>query len=136
MRREHCSYCNVVIYCQFDTQLHDINTNKGLMVSEDIRALHSMSSQTPKALGYCWETDQLEDHVKVDDGLEKPFYLPMDLCSTPKATSNTMYLLTELTIPGVYGRYRSKVRVKKTSGPVANTTRSFSSSQLERRRAH
>ena len=55
--------------------------------SEDIRALKAISSQTPKSLGYCWETGELEDHVKIDDGLEKPFYLPLDLCSSPQVKS-------------------------------------------------
>jgi len=53
-------------------------------ISEDIRALKAMSSQTPKSLGNYWETGEVEDHVKIDDGLEKPFYLPLDLCSTPQ----------------------------------------------------
>ncbi len=58
--------------------------DSNLMPSEDLRVLNSLCSQTPKDLGYCWETGQLEDHVKIDDGLEKPFYLPLDLCSTPE----------------------------------------------------
>lgn len=50
-----------------------------------------MISQTPKSLGYCWETGELEDHVKVDDGLDKPFYLPFDLCSTPEVSDSKFY---------------------------------------------
>ncbi|KAN0090555.1 hypothetical protein V8E51_019134 [Hyaloscypha variabilis] len=57
---------------------------QGCHIFEDIRALKAMSSQTPKSLGYYWETGEVEDHVKIDDGLEKPFYLPLDLCSTPQ----------------------------------------------------
>ncbi|KFY14081.1 hypothetical protein V492_02861 [Pseudogymnoascus sp. VKM F-4246] len=34
----------------------------------ELRALTSLHFQTPKDLGHCWETGQLEDHVKIDDG--------------------------------------------------------------------
>jgi hypothetical protein len=112
------------------------NTNQTSIISQDLRALSSLSSKTPKDLGYSWETGQLEDHVKVDDGLEKPFYLPIDLCSTPKVTSNSILLLIVLTSPGLYERPLCKVQVKKTSGIVTNTARSFWSSQLERRHPH
>ncbi|KAE9365771.1 hypothetical protein N431DRAFT_516548 [Stipitochalara longipes BDJ] len=42
-------------------------------IFEDIRTSNAMSTQTPQ-----------EDHVKIDDGLEKLFYLPFDLCSSPQ----------------------------------------------------
>jgi hypothetical protein len=83
------------------------NTNRASQISEDLRTLGSLSSHTPKALGYCWETGQLEGHVKVDDGLDQPFYLPIDLCSTPKVTLNARVLFTELTSLGVHGHYHS-----------------------------
>ncbi|KUJ08875.1 uncharacterized protein LY89DRAFT_328516 [Mollisia scopiformis] len=51
---------------------------------DDVQSLISISSQKPKDLGYPWETGQTGEYVKIDDGLEKPFYLPFDLCSTPK----------------------------------------------------
>jgi hypothetical protein len=79
----------------------------------------------PKDLGYFWETGQLEDRVKVDDGLEKPFYLPIDLCSTPEVTSNSVVLLIVLTSLGLYEQPHCNVQVKKTSGLVTNTARSF-----------
>jgi hypothetical protein len=85
------------------------DTNQTGRISEDLRALNSLSSQTPKELGYSWETGQLEDHVKVDDGLEKPFYLPLDLCSTLKVISNTVFHFTQLTSLGLYKHSLSQI---------------------------
>lgn len=54
--------------------------------SADLRALISISSQKPMELGYSWEIGQLEDHVKINDGLGATIFLSLDLCSTPKVT--------------------------------------------------
>jgi hypothetical protein len=85
------------------------DTNQTWRISEDLRAMNSLSSQMPKELGYSWETDQLEDHVKIDDGLEKPFYLPLDLCSTPKVMSNAVIHSTHLTSLGLYKHSLSQI---------------------------
>jgi len=36
----------------------------------------------PKELGYTWETGAPKDYIRVDDGLDQPFLLPMSLCSS------------------------------------------------------
>jgi hypothetical protein len=54
---------------------------------EDIRTLTAMTAQMPTSLGYFWETGELEDHIRIDDGLEKPFFLPLTLCSTPQVST-------------------------------------------------
>ena len=103
-------------------------------ISDELRVLNSLSSQTPKHLGYSWETGQLEDHVKIDDGLEKPFYLPLDLCSTPEVILNSVIHLIQLTSLGLYKHSLSEIQVKKTSWVVTNSTRTSCNSRLERKR--
>ncbi|KAH8749296.1 hypothetical protein BGZ57DRAFT_969057, partial [Hyaloscypha finlandica] len=75
---------------QLDSAKGTLQLLQSCYIFQDLRALSSLSSKTPKDLGYSWETGQLEDRVKVDDGLEKPFYLPIDLCSTPKDFMNVL----------------------------------------------
>ncbi|KAH7166373.1 hypothetical protein EDB81DRAFT_284783 [Dactylonectria macrodidyma] len=46
-----------------------------------IQSIQGVSSRHPKELGYPWETN---NHICVDDGLGESFFLPVDLCLTPK----------------------------------------------------
>src|SRR6201999_2836549 len=77
--------------------VHDEMKNLRVTVQkfrEDVRTLVGLPSQRPKELGFFWETGRLENHVVVDDGLGPVFYLPYDLCSTPKVTASTPSITT------------------------------------------
>lgn len=57
--------------------------------SEELQALSSLASQTPRDLGNFWEMGRLTDHVMIDDGLEQAFFLPLDFCSTPEVITDS-----------------------------------------------
>lgn len=50
----------------------------------ETQSLIKTLSERPKEIGFPWEGGAPEDHVKVDDGLNTPYYVPIDLCRTPK----------------------------------------------------
>lgn len=52
-------------------------------LKNEFHSLKALISQIPKELGYPWEVGNIEDHIRVDDGLGPPFVLPRDLCSSP-----------------------------------------------------
>lgn len=54
-------------------------------INQQLLGISALLSDRPKELGYPWETGSPKDHLIIDDGLEKPFILPLDFCSTPKA---------------------------------------------------
>jgi hypothetical protein len=56
--------------------------------------LHQLQRR-PKELGFPWETDTPENHLKIDDGLGAEYFLPVELCETPKVTHP--FLSTPLT---------------------------------------
>lgn len=50
----------------------------------DIKSHIELMSKRPKELGYAWETGLPKDHLWIDDGLDPPFSLPLDFCTTPQ----------------------------------------------------
>lgn len=50
-------------------------------IQSEARSVKDLISGLPKELGYPWET---EDYVQVDDGLDPPFMIPVDMCSAPR----------------------------------------------------
>jgi hypothetical protein len=73
---------------RLDTQSYE---NLLEAISEFKRLLRDMQSlsKRPKELGYPWETGLAKDHITVDDGLNTPFVLPLDLCYTPQVKSQS-----------------------------------------------
>ena len=62
-----------------------VSSNAALreQVVAEFRDLKNLVSGLPRDIGYPWDAGDPKDHVLVDDGLDPPFFLPRDFCSTP-----------------------------------------------------
>lgn len=61
--------------------LHDQIGNLTLLLKQPLEPSHSLK---PKDLGYPWETGTPDQHIRIDDGLDPRYFLPLDFCSSPK----------------------------------------------------
>ncbi|KAH7419727.1 hypothetical protein BKA64DRAFT_24013 [Cadophora sp. MPI-SDFR-AT-0126] len=57
---------------------------QGCIIVDKISNLDFRAREIPKQLGYHWEAGERERHLKIDDGLDEPFFIPLDLCSNPE----------------------------------------------------
>ena len=81
--------------------------------SQLLLGIKALLSKRPKELGNPWETGTPKDHVAIDDGLERPFLLPLDLCSTPKV--GLALTLRGILILTTFKDLRDVLRIKYTS---------------------
>ncbi|OIW23549.1 hypothetical protein CONLIGDRAFT_686477 [Coniochaeta ligniaria NRRL 30616] len=71
--------------------------------NQQLKAIEALLSERPKELGYPWETGPPKDHVIIDDGLDRPFILPFDLCSTRQTSIDILRLkYASKNLPGRY----------------------------------
>ncbi|KAH7140162.1 hypothetical protein B0J13DRAFT_526918 [Dactylonectria estremocensis] len=87
------AYLGVTRQSQADSLLERLKTLQGqiqLSSVETQKLLQSLRDSLlhrPKELGYPWEPNS---HICVDDGLGESFFLPVDLCLTPKFESRNL----------------------------------------------
>jgi hypothetical protein len=72
---------------------------------EDLKQVVYQPKNRPKELGHSWETGAPEDKLKIDDGLNAEYFLPVGLCATPEVKSPL------LSRPWLDTRYTQRVKL-------------------------